>query len=425
MITEEFLHFIWQYQLINAAAFKTLKGEPIQVIQAGTHNKNSGPDFSLAKIKINNTLWAGNIEIHVKTSDWIKHKHQYDKKYENLILHIVYENDLSESDFQQFNFPVAEIKGLIDTNLSEKYKNIIQHKGKIPCEQLIDGIDTFRFKSGLNRLAVERLQAKAEKVMALLQANNNSWEETMYQFVARTFGLKINAEPFEKLAKRLPLKIIGKHKNNFNQIEALLFGTAGLLNNNLNDDYGKNLHKEFQFLKAKYHLQPLEKHEWHFLRLRPAAFPTIRLAQFAKLLYESVHLFSKIKTNAEHKYIQQLFKVNVSDYWLTHYTFDTLSEKRNKSLGSSAINLVILNAIVPVLFAYGQYTDNETIKENALQLLENISAEKNSIIKDWETIKYKAENALESQALIQLRNEYCNKKRCLNCHVGTYMLKRT
>lgn len=424
MITEEFLHFIWQYQLINHSVFKTLKGEYVQVLQAGTHNKNSGPDFSLAKIKINNTLWAGNIEIHIKTSDWLKHKHQHDMKYENLILHVVYENDLPEADLQQFNFPVAEIKGLIDTNLSEKYKNIIQHKGKIPCEQLIGDIDTFRFKSGLNRLAVERLQTKAEKVMAMLQANNNSWEETMYQCVARAFGLKINAEPFEKLAKQLPLKIIGKHKNNFNQIEALLFGTAGMLHDNLKDEYGKSLYKEFQFLKAKYSLQPLEKHEWHFLRLRPAAFPTIRLAQFAKLLFDSVHLFSKIKTNAEYKNIQHLFKVNVSDYWLTHYTFDTVSEKRNKSLGSNAIDLIILNAIVPVLFAYGQHTGSEAIKENALQLLGNISAENNSIIKDWTTLKHAAENALESQALIQLRNEYCNKKRCLNCHVGTYVLKR-
>jgi hypothetical protein len=424
MITEDFLHFVWQYQLVNYAELKTLKGESIQVIQAGTHNKNSGPDFSLAKIIIDNTTWAGNIEIHIKTSDWFKHKHQHNKKYENIILHIVYEHDVDDASLAKMNFPVAEIKKLIPVALSEKYKSIIQHKGKIPCEHLIGDIDTFRFKSGLNRLAFERLQIKSDKVFDLLKVNKDSWEETMYQLVARSFGLKINAETFEKLAQRLPLKIIGKHKNNLLQIEALLFGTAGLLHNDLNDDYGIALHKEFQFLKAKYNLQPLEKHEWHFLRLRPAAFPTIRLSQFAMLLFQNVHLFSKIKENMAYKNIQQFFKINVSTYWQQHYVFDTLSEKRNKSLGNSTVDLIMLNSIVPVMFAYGLYTDNETIKEKAVNLLESITAESNSIIKEWAALKYQAENALESQALLQLKNEYCNKKRCLNCHVGTFVLKR-
>ncbi len=424
MISENFLHFVWQYQLINAAAFKTLNGETIQVIQAGTHNKDSGPDFSLAKINIGNTTWAGNIEIHIKTSDWFKHRHQHDKKYDNIILHIVYEHDIDDATLEKMNFPVAVIKDIIPTELSLKYKSVLQHKGKIPCENLIGEVDTFRFKSGLNRLAFERLQIKSDKVFELLKANNDNWEETMYQLAARSFGLKINAGTFEKLAQRLPLKVIGKHKNNFQQIEALLFGMAGLLHNDLKDEYGKALYKEFQFLKAKYNLQPIEKHEWHFLRLRPAAFPTVRLAQFAILLFQSVHLFSKIKENIEYKSIQQFFKINVSDYWQQHYVFDTLSERRKKSLGNSTVDLIMLNSIVPVMFAYGLYTGNETIKEKAIALLESITAESNSIIKEWAALKYEAENALESQALIQLKNEYCNKKRCLNCHIGTYLLKR-
>jgi len=424
MISEDFLHFVWQYQLINAAAFKTLNGEAIHVFQAGTHNKDSGPDFSLAKINIDNTTWAGNIEIHIKTSDWFKHKHQHDKKYDNIILHIVYEHDVDDATLEKMNFPIAVIKDIIPTGLSAKYKSILQHKGKIPCENLIGEVDTFRFKSGLNRLAFERLQVKSDKVFDLLKTNNGSWEETMYQLAARSFGLKINADTFEKLSQRLPLKVIGKHKNNFQQIEALLFGTAGLLNEELKDEYGKALNKEFQFLKAKYNLQPIEKHEWHFLRLRPAAFPTIRLAQFAMLLFQSVHLFSKIKENMEYKSIQQFFKINVSNYWQQHYVFETLSEKRNKSLGNSTVDLIMLNSIIPVMFAYGLYTDNETIKEKAIALLESIAAESNSIIKEWAALKYEAENALESQALIQLKNEYCNKKRCLQCHVGTMLLKR-
>jgi hypothetical protein len=423
-MSEDFLHFIWQYQLLNHSELKTVTGEVVKVLHQGTHNKNSGPDFSLAKINISNTTWVGNIEIHVRTSDWFKHHHEKDPKYDNIILHVVFENDVVDDVSNKMNFPLVELKNIISPQLLPKYKSILLHKGKIACEKMIGDIDIFRFKTGLNRLAFERLATKSEKVIEQLKYNNDSWEETMYQLVARSFGLKVNADAFEKLATSIPLKIIGKHKNNLLQIEALLFGQAGFLNENINDEYGVALQKEYKFLAAKYSLKPMQQHEWHFLRLRPAAFPTIRIALFAMLLHNSVHLFSKTKEQINYQSFQKLFSTKTSAYWETHYRFDTISEKRNKTLGKDAVLLIVLNSIIPVLFAYGLFTDNENIREQVLQVLETLPPEKNNIIKEWQELKYAAENALESQALIQLKNEYCSKKQCLNCHVGTYLLKR-
>jgi len=226
-MSEDFLHFIWQYQLLNHSELKTVTGEVVKVLHQGTHNKNSGPDFSLAKINISNTTWVGNIEIHVRTSDWFKHHHEKDPKYDNIILHVVFENDVVDDVSNKMNFPLVELKNIISPQLLPKYKSILLHKGKIACEKMIGDIDIFRFKTGLNRLAFERLATKSEKVIEQLKYNNDSWEETMYQLVARSFGLKVNADAFEKLATSIPLKIIGKHKNNLLQIEALLFGQAG------------------------------------------------------------------------------------------------------------------------------------------------------------------------------------------------------
>jgi hypothetical protein len=406
-MTESFLHFVWQYQLLNHSALLTSTGEKIEIIHPGTHNTNSGPDFSLAKIKIGDTLWAGNVEIHLKTSDWKKHKHHYDKKYDNVVLHVVYEHDKLEDD----NLPILEIKNAIQPSLVNNYKKIIEHKGWIPCEKLIGSMDNFRFISGLTSLAVERLTQKSFLIHEKLNQNNNSWEETFYQSVAHTYGLKINADSFEKLAESLPLKIIGKHKNSLLQIEALLFGQAGFLHHGMKDDYGNTLLSEYLFLREKYQLKPLKKEEWHFLRLRPSSFPTVRIAQFATFLHQSVHLFSRIKEIENVKQLQKLFESGVSEYY-------------PKKLGTKTIHLILINSVVPVLFAYGNATANDILKERALNLLEQIPAEFNAIIKKWAELKHNARNALDTQALLQLKNEYCDKKLCLNCHVGTFLLRK-
>jgi hypothetical protein len=424
-MNEAFLHFVWQYQLINHQLLYTAQEEKVSVINSGTHNTNSGPDFSLAKIKIGNTVWAGNIEIHVNASDWFKHKHENDKKYDNIILHVVYENDLNITQQQKFNFPIIELKHAILPSLLKNYKNILQHKGWIPCEKSIHAIDNFRFKNGLTGLAVERLLSKSFSVNERLKKNNSSWEETFYHLVARSYGLKINADTFEKLSVSVPLKIIGKHKSNLFQVEALLFGQAGFLSYELKDDYAVRLTKEYLFLKEKYNLQPMRKEAWHFLRLRPASFPTIRIAQFATFLHKSVHLFSAIKNIENVKSLEKLFESGVSEYWKTHYVFDKISKPSEKELGKKTIHLILTNSVVPVLFSYGNAVADDEIKERALNLLEQLPAESNAIINKWTDLKYKPNSTLESQALIQLKNEYCDKKQCLNCYVGTYLLKKT
>lgn len=275
----------------------------------------------------------------------------------------------------------------------------------------------------LDRLLVERLERKTAYVEELLEKNKNNWEETFYQIIARNFGFKTNAEPFEQLARSLPLITLAKHKNNLMQIEALLFGQAGLLEKDFEDEYPNKLKKEYLFLQKKHSLNPVQNESWKFLRMRPASFPTIRIAQFAQLIFSSVHLFSKILVAKNVEELEHLFDLKLSNYWQTHYVFDKASVKRNKKLGKSAIHLLVINTIAPFLFLYGKRKDNEDYKEKAFQLLEEIKPEKNSIITKWKALGMEPESAYQTQALLQLKNEYCTKKRCLECAVGNAILK--
>ncbi len=415
---ESFLHFVWKYQLLDKTHLQTTAGVPIVVFNQGRQNTDSGPDFSMAKIQIGNTIWAGNIEIHLKTSDWNKHKHQNDNKYNNVILHVVYENDHNTTPA----IPTLELKNIIFKNLIFRYEKILLNKGFIPCEPLLPKMDKFRFYSGLQSLAVERLIQKSFLISEKLKMNNGNWETVLYQSIARSYGLKINAETFENLSISLPLNIIAKHKNSLFQIESLLFGQSGLLHENLKDEYAQLLFKEYRFLSAKYNLNPIQRDSWHFMRLRPSAFPTVRIALFARLLHQSQHLFSKIKTANSAKEIMTLFDTEASEYWKSHYMFDTIAKIQIKRLGEAAIQLILLNSVCPVLFAYGTQTDDDHLKEKALMILESLPSEKNKVLNSWYALGFAPKNALEGQAMLQLKNEYCNKTRCLECHVGTYIL---
>lgn len=422
-MNEAFLHFVWQYQLFDNKNIKALSGEKITVVKQGFYNTNSGPDFSMAQIYIDKTLWSGNIEIHLKTSDWYQHQHQNNKKYSNIILHVVLENDLSPEQMDAIPAPTLEIKSLIFSKTYHTYQQINESRTIIPCQNLLPEVDDFRFRSGLHRLLIERISDKTQEIFELLENTQNNWEETMYQSVAYTFGLKINAFSFLLLAKSLPLKIIAKHKNSLFQIEALLFGQSGMLDLNWNDAYPKELKKEYLFLAKKYQLTSLKNECWHFMRLRPAAFPTIRIAQFAYLLFKSQQLFSKIKATPDLKNLFHLFDTEVSEYWLTHYRFDSASKKQSKKIGKSSLQIILQNSVVPVLFAYGITHDNEAVKSHALFILENLPAEKNNIMDMWTALGRTPKNASESQALLQLKNQYCSAKKCLQCHVGVKLLK--
>lgn len=422
-VQEEFLHYLWQWKRFNFTNLQTTNGETIEVLQMGTLNRNAGPDFTHAKIRIGDTLWAGNVEIHIYASDWVKHRHQVDQAYNNVILHVVLEEDQKIFRASGVQIPCLELKGRIPPKLSKVYKKLLYHNLGMPCQSLFATVPRITKNLWLDRLMVERLETKTRWINQLLQRSQNHWEETFYQVLARTFGLKVNAQPFELLAQSLPLNTLSKHKNNLFQIEALLFGQAGLLNKPFIDEYPNRLKKEFLFLQKKYALSPLKGEIWKFMRMRPANFPTIRIAQWASLIYQSVHLLSKALAAQNVSELENMFEVKLSNYWHIHYIFDKASLKRRKSLGQSTIHLLIINAIVPFLFFYGMQKGAPQYKERAISFLEALKPEKNSIISEWNSIGFKASSASQTQALLQLKSNYCDQKKCLQCAIGNAILK--
>lgn len=423
-MNEKLLHFIWKFRLFEQNNLQTTEGEKIEIVHAGTYNTDSGADFQNAKIRIGKTLWAGNIEIHINSKDWFTHKHDKDASYNNVILHVVYE--CGERVALRENgeaIPTLELKNLINTNTLYRYEELAKRKTWIPCAKFIKDVDEFTVKNFLERLLIERLESKVEQINLLLAQSENDWENAMFQILARYFGASINKEPFFLLAKSLPVKVWAKHQNDLLQMEALLFGQAGFLEEKHDDDYPNQLHKEYLYLKRLHNLHPLKTQTWKFLRLRPSNFPTLRLAQLAALMHKEVKLFSKIIEAKNIKAIHQLFEVEVSDYWQQHYQLDKPSKKVNSHLGSSMKNILLINAVAPMLFAYGKYKDNEAHCDKAILLLEKCEAESNSIITGWKKLNVIAANAHETQSLLQLKNEYCDKFRCLECAIGNKILK--
>jgi hypothetical protein len=418
---EEFLHYLWKYKLFNTSNLRTQTNEKVEVINPGLHNMDAGPDFFNAKIKIGETTWAGNVEIHLKSSDWYHHQHHTDKAYDNVILQVVYQHDKDVYLSNNTLVPTMEIQ--FDEILLKNYEKLIDSESWIACEKDLHTVDDFLIQKWLEALMIERLEDKALKIKQELKQTQNNWEETFYRHLARNFGFKLNAEPFGLLARSLPLKVLAKHKNNLMQIEALIFGQAGFFNEETGDDYYLKLKHEYQFLNRKFQLKPIAKHLWKFLRSRPGNFPTVRLAQFAAFIFQSKSLFSKIMNEQDVQNIKHILKAKPSDYWEDHYHFNKKSVKKTKPLGQSAIQILIINTVVPFLFVYGKHTGKEELCDRALGLLLEIKPENNSIISKWKRLGLKPENAFESQALIQLKNKYCTFKKCLHCPIGNYIIK--
>lgn len=417
-MTERLLQYIWQFQYLNATHLTSIEGDSVQIIHPGTYNTNQGPDFLEGKIKVADTFWAGNIELHVKSSDWNLHKHSDDKNYNNIILHVVWEDDIELG----LPFPVLELQNRVSNLLLGNYENLMKASTFIPCQNSINQVDKLTLQSWKDRLLAERLQHKAAVIFDHLSKNNNHWEETFWWLLASNFGIKVNSTAFEKIAKSISISILAKHKNQIHQLEALLFGQAGLLENTFADAYPAMLQKEYRFYKAKYKLQPIQA-PLFFLRMRPANFPSIRLAQLAMLINQSVNLFSIIKASASLKEIKNLLNVTANDYWHYHYVFDEKTAFKEKNTGAQMINNILINTIIPIVFAYGLYNKEESYKNKAIAWMEETAAEKNNITIAFAALGIENNNAFDSQALIQLKNEYCNKKRCLECAVGNRLLK--
>ena len=417
-MTERLLQYIWQFQYFNKTSLQTVEGETVEIVYQGSYNTNQGPDFFEAKLKIGNTLLIGNVELHCKTSEWNTHKHSADKNYANVIAHIVWENDCTLPN----NLPTIILQDRVSKILLKKYQKLLNTSSFIPCENSISTVPEIKWLSWKERLLIERLEQKSTIVNEYLSKNNYHWEETFWWMIAKNFGIKVNSEAFEKIAQSIPITVLAKHKNQLHQIEALLFGQAGLLDKDFEEDYPILLRKEYQFYKSKYNLQSTNANLF-FLRMRPANFPTVRLAQLAMLIVHSVHLFSKIKEIEEVENVKKLLNVTANDYWHYHYNFDELSTYKIKNVGVQMINNLIINTVIPILFAYGHYTKEHHFKDKALRWLTQLTAEKNSRINGFLALKITIKNAFDSQALLQLKNEYCSKKRCLECAVGNKLLK--
>lgn len=422
---EDLLHYVWRMQLFNRQELRTTCGQTIRVNTAGTLNTNAGPDFLNARLNIGGTEWAGNVEMHLRASDWLRHQHEQDRAYDNVILHVVLQEDCIIKGADGHRIPCLEMQRRIPRRLPVHYQRLLQNEQWIPCQAQFQQASSITKQAWLDRLAVERLEAKAQIIHNRLIANKGDWEKTFYECLARSFGGKVNADPMDALARAVPLNIIGKHRDRLFQIEALLFGQSGLLNEGLTDDYPQRLQKEYQFLAKKYQLRTLPGSTWKFLRMRPAGFPTIRIAQLAGLLYQSKHLLSKVLAAQDTTELENLFEVKLSNYWQYHYTFDVASKKRAKSLGRNTIHSIVVNTIAPFLFVYGQQKGADHFRERALDWLEALPAEDNRITRNWSELDMPAASALQSQALLQLKSQYCSRKRCLECAIGNNILQRT
>lgn len=420
---EDFLHYIWKHKKIQFNNLKTTFGESIIVTLVGQHNFNSGPDFFNAKIKIGNQLWAGNVEIHIKSSDWFLHNHEQDKAYDNVILHVVWEDDTEVFRKDNTPIPTLQLKDVVDAPMLNNYEKLFSKENKwINCEHDFASTDDFILDNWLERLYFERLERKSGTIETLLAASKNDWEAVLFKMLTKNFGLKVNGESFFSLAQSIDFSIIRKTQSNSHILEALLFGQADLLDQDVEDAYYLSLAKEYQFLKQKFSLQNTQVLPLQFFRLRPPNFPTIRLSQLASLYNKHQNLFSKIIELNQIEDFYELFKVSTSEYWETHYTFQKKSSKTSTKIVSKAfVDLLLINTILPIKFSYARQK-GEALDSEIIKIASAITSEKNSIIKAFNSLKKVSKSSLDSQALIQLKTEYCDNNKCLKCAIGNTLI---
>lgn len=421
---EEFLHYVWQYQIWQTAKLYTTIGELVQIQHPGSVNTDAGPDFFTAQIMLGEQRWAGNIEIHIRSSDWYAHNHHRDKRYNSVILHVVWEHDVEVFREDETVIAVLEIKDYVSKDLLTAYTKL-QDKpvAWIACQDQLASVPKFITDAWLERVYLERLERKATELLQDAEQNKYHWEALLFSKLAKNFGLKVNGESFYQMAVSIPFHVVQKCQNNLLQLEALFMGQAGLLEETKEDTYFQQLQQEYAFLRSKFSLQPIETPP-KFFRLRPYNFPTIRLSQLANLYHANTALFSNwIKSNEVNAFYTA-YRVKASEYWNAHYNFGVPSTKRNKRLSKSFIDLLLINTLVPIRFVYGKYLGQNNAEE-IMEVIEQLSPENNSIITNYKKYGLKGENALQSQGLLQLYNNYCTPKRCLSCAIGNAILKQS
>ena len=415
---EDFIYYLWENRLLNLD-LRTTDGDEISVISVGNRNFDSGADFINARIKIGGTLWAGQVEIHVRASDWFRHKHQYDDNYNNVILHVVYEYDTDS-----LKIPTLEIKDKFDISLLLNYNNFVNSRNWIPCGEFIGGVQGFTVISWLDRMLVERLENECKDLDFKLKNNHYDWGLTFYHRFMRYFGLKVNNDSFEYLSRILPLNLLLKHLDNEVYVESMLFGCAGFLDRDFEEEYPRLLKREFNMLKSKFTLKVMPVSNWKFLRLRPPNFPTIRIAQLAKIIVKNGNVFSKIRDSVDMCDIMELFDVELNPYWDDHFQFDKVSNvEKRKIFGKTAVDSVFINAIIPMLFYYGKFHSLESYKERAMTFLEQLEAEDNVVIRNFIKAGLSFDNAFQTQAALFMYKYYCKRRRCLECRIYLMLSK--
>ena len=419
---EQLLHYVWKHKIFPLKELKTTTGQQVEVIDTGLANTDAGPDFFNAKLKLDGVLWIGNIEIHERSSDWFKHGHHADTGYNSVILHIASEIDteISRSNGER----IPQIQLICPEAVRTNYKELLETASYPPCYRIIPSLSPFTAHSWMSALQMERFEQKATLLNERLKRCQGNWEDAFFITLARNFGFGLNGDAFETWAHRLPFRAVDKHRNDLFQIEAIFFGQAGILEDSDGDGYYLRLKKEYIYLQHKFELIPMNTSLWRFLRLRPTNFPHIRIAQLACLYHRAYGLLSRIMETETLQGVRDILKGGTSEYWLTHYTFGGSSPSRPKTLSNTSLDLLIINTVVTFLYAYGLHKGNRVLCARAGSFLEELKAENNYITRMWEQCGMKASNAADSQALIQLKKEYCDKKKCLYCRIGYEYLKR-
>ena len=420
---EQLLHYVWKHKIFPLKELKTTTGQQVEVIDTGLANTDAGPGFFNAKLKLDGVLWIGNIEIHERSSDWFKHGHHADAGYNSVILHIASEIDMEISRSNGERIP--QIQLICPEAVRTNYKELLETDSYPPCYRIIPSLPPFTAHSWMTALQMERFEQKATLLNERLKRCQGNWEDAFFITLARNFGFGLNGDAFETWAHQLPFRAVDKHRNDLFQIEAIFFGQAGILEDSDGDGYYLRLKKEYTYLQHKFGLIPMDASLWRFLRLRPANFPHIRIAQLACLYHRAYGLLSRIMETETLQGVRDILKGGTSEYWLTHYTFGGSSPSRPKTLSNTSLDLLIINTVVTFLYAYGLHKGNRVLCARAGSFLEELKAENNYITRMWEQYGMKASNAADSQALIQLKKEYCDKKKCLYCRIGYEYLKRS
>ena len=429
---EQLLHYVWKHKMFPLKELMTTDGREVEVIDSGLHNRNAGPDFFNAKVKIDGTLWVGNVEIHDRSSDWYRHGHDHDSAYDNVVLHVagVIDSEVQTTSGQQ----LPQLQLDVPPMVQQQYDELLKTDQYPPCYKIIPDLSLLTVHAWMAALQTERLERKTEDIRKRADRCNGSWEDAYFVTLARNYGFGINGDAFEQWAYHVPLSAVGKHRDDLFQIEAIFMGQAGLLEldtvpahyqkDALNEGYFAKLRNEYQYLAHKFSLQPMNVTLWRFLRLRPQNFPHIRISQLANLYYERKASLSKLIECQSVKEMQEMMRTHVTPYWETHYTFGSESPENSKHLSPFSLNLLMINTAIPMLFAYGRHASKEQLCDRAFDFLEELKAENNHIIRMWRDCGLEVKNAGDSQALIQLKKEYCDRKDCLRCRFGFEDLRK-